>query len=82
MEKQEVFEKIREIISKETGIPEAEIRADSALMDDLELSSLEILMVVNGVETAFSLHFEMMDVQNIITVGDLAELVGQHLMNK
>lgn len=77
MEKREILRKIVEIISKETGIPEAEIRADSALMDDLDMSSLEILVMVERMETAFSLRFSMTDMQEIITVNDLVELIGK-----
>lgn len=75
MEKQEILTKITAIISDETGISKEEIRADSALMDELDLSSLEILIMIGKMEQEFSVRLNPSELQEIVTVQELAEMI-------
>lgn len=72
MTKEEIFSKIQEVIEEVTDIPASDIRTDSALMDDLELSSLEVMTVIAEIEKAFHIRFKESDLMSIITVDDLA----------
>lgn len=79
MKKEEVISKIAEVIENITGIPTDGIGAETALMDDIELSSLEVMTVVAEVESVFGIRFTTKDLMSIITMDDLAECVMQKL---
>lgn len=61
------------MISKVTDIPVEDIRPDSSLMDDLELSSLEIMTMLPVIEKTFGIRVNEKALRNIITVSDMAE---------
>lgn len=73
MTREELIEKIKDVISETADISREDIHEDSAIMDDLELSSLETLTTIGELETMLSIHMKMKDYQGIITIGDLAD---------
>ncbi len=68
-------EVITKIIEDIADIPLDEIKEDSHMMDDLDLSSLEIMSVVGDVERKFSIKISEDELLSISTVGDLAKVV-------
>ncbi len=68
-------EVIAKIIEDIADIPLDEIKEDSHMMDDLDLSSLEIMSVVGDVERKFSIKISEDELLSISTVGDLAKVV-------
>lgn len=73
MSREEAFEKIRDILVSITEIDSAEIHEDSSMLDDLSLSSMEVLAVISEVEDAFGLKIPEKELRNFVTVGDLTE---------
>lgn len=73
MNKQDIIKTIAAVISKVTDIPVEDIHPDSALMDDLELSSLEIMTMLPVIEKTFGIRVNEKALRNIITVSDMAE---------
>ena len=71
-----------EIVSQILAILEdvAEISPDenSVLMDDLDLSSMEILTVVADLEETFGLRIPEKELRNFVTVSDLADYLAAH----
>jgi len=63
-------EKVIQIIRsvKEIKYP---ITVDMSLTDDLYLDSLDMLMVINAIESEFSYEVDMGEVDKIKTVGDI-----------
>lgn len=63
-------EKVIEIIRsvKEIKYP---ITTDMRLTDDLYLDSLDLLMIINAIESDFSFKVDMGEVGKIKTVGDI-----------
>ena len=51
----DVYEKVVEIIEDIADIPREEISADSELIDDLDLASLEIVSIISKLEKSFSI---------------------------
>lgn len=49
------------------------MREDSVLMDDLDLSSMEILTVVADLEEMFGLRIPEKELRNFVTIGDVAD---------
>ena len=68
-------EVISKIIEDIADIPLDEIKGDSHLMDDLDLSSLEIMSVVGDVERKFSIKISEDELLSVRTLEDLAKVV-------
>lgn len=71
------IETIIKIIEEVSGIPLDKISADSTFMEDLELSSLEILSIVAEAERTFSVKISEKDLVSIRTVRELAETINK-----
>jgi acyl carrier protein len=67
-------EKVIQIIRsiKEIKYP---ITPEMSLTDDLYLDSLDLLMVINAIESDFSYKVDMGEVEKIKTVGDIVEIL-------
>lgn len=65
-------EKVIQIIRsvKEIKYP---ITVDMSLADDLYFDSLDMLMIINAIESEFSYEVDMGEVEKIKTVGDIIE---------
>ena len=72
---EKVLEKIIEYFKEELDDPSIEITAESDLMDDLELSSLEILksLVYLEVETGIIIPEKLL--RKMVTVSDVAKVI-------
>lgn len=79
MTKEEIISKIAAVIEEVTDIPASDIHADSVLMDDLELSSLEVMTCIADMEKAFHIRFKEKELMGIVTVDDVAECIMQKL---
>lgn len=75
MDRNEIIETIKAVISEETEIPKEDIQENSLLMRDLELSSLEILAVIGKLEEKYSIYTDVNDINQITTVGEMADYV-------
>ena len=75
MTKQDIFLKVALIIEDETEIPQEEIQEDSMLMDDLELSSLETMIIVTTIEETFHIRLHEKDWWKLSTVKDVVDVI-------
>lgn len=75
MEKDEVFQKVKEIIADTIDITSDEISMDSSVLEDIELSSLDVLEVVTEIESIYGISFTNDDFMNITTVEDFVNAV-------
>ena len=69
------IEEIIKIIEDVTGIPADKINEDSAFLDDLDLSSLEVLSIVADIEKKFSVKISEQELVSIRTVKELADII-------
>ena len=60
---------------------EEEITADSELIEDLGISSMDILFLISSLEEEFKIKISEKQMRQIVTVGDVVEVVAQ-LINK
>ncbi len=75
MSTEEYIEKIKAIIEDIADISADEIEADSSMMDDLDLASLEIMSIISEIEREFEIKITESEMLSISTVEELAEVV-------
>lgn len=77
MERETVKDKVLELIEELTDIPAEEIQEDSGMLDDLELSSFEIMSMFADLEETFDLLISEDTMRNFVTVGDVIDYICQ-----
>lgn len=78
MDRNKVFAKLKRIIEDTAGIPAGDVSEASSIMDDLELSSLEVLMVVGKLEDELGSKIQERDFLKIETIGDMLDAICQN----
>ena len=73
MERSEIVSQILAILEDVAEISPEDVTEDSVLMDDLDLSSMEILTVVADLEETFGLRIPEKELRNFVTISDLAD---------
>ncbi|QFJ53886.1 acyl carrier protein [Pseudobutyrivibrio xylanivorans] len=69
------FEILAKIIEDVADIPKDEIKKDSSFIDDLDLSSLEVLSIVSKLEKELSVKINEDELLEIGTVEDMLEVI-------
>ena len=69
------FDKIREVVAEQMGIPKDKITAETTFAEDLNADSLDIFQIISELEEIFGMEFTNEDAESIKTVGDAAEYV-------
>jgi len=71
----EILEKVISIFS---GISEAdEITEDSEILDDLNIDSMNLLVLLSSMEAEFDIHISEDDMRKMFTVGDVADVISE-----
>jgi acyl carrier protein len=76
--KKEVAEKVKQIISEQLGVDEAEITPTASFTDDLGADSLDQVELVMALEEAFDLEISDEDAEKIRKVQDAIDYIDQH----
>ena len=80
MERTEIVSQILAILEDVAEISPEDVNENSVLMDDLDLSSMEILTVVADLEETFGLRIPEKELRNFVTISDLADYQALHLL--
>ena len=67
-----MLEKIAEILSKYT---KEEITAESTLVNDLGLSSFDIVSIVTAFEDEFDIEISDRDIRKLVSVSDISDYI-------
>jgi acyl carrier protein len=76
--KTDVAEKVKQIISEQLGVDEAEVTPSASFVDDLGADSLDTVELVMAFEEAFEIEIPDEDAEKIRTVQDAVDYVGKH----
>ena len=76
--KKEIVEKVKQIISEQLGVDEAEVTPSASFADDLGSDSLDQVELVMALEEAFDLSISDEDTEKILTVQDAIDYVDKH----
>ncbi|HEY49391.1 MAG TPA: acyl carrier protein [Dehalococcoidia bacterium] len=77
-----ILERVRKIIVDQLGVDEAEVKADSSFVDDLNADSLDLVELVMSLEEEFStegnrLEIPDEDAEKIKTVQDAVDYLKE-----
>lgn len=70
MEREEIFEKVAEVIVDQLNVERDDITDESAFIDDLGADSLDLVELVMALEAEFNVSIPDEDVESIKTVAD------------
>jgi acyl carrier protein len=80
--KKEVTEKVRQIVSEQLGVDEAEVTPSASFIDDLGADSLDQVELVMALEEAFNMEVGDEDTEKILTVQNAIDYVEKHARAK
>ena len=67
-----MLEKIQEMLAEELNLPVSKVTADAKIVEDLGADSLDVVELLSRLEDEFGITIPDEDVENLITVGDVA----------
>jgi acyl carrier protein len=76
--KKELVDKVKQIISEQLGIDEADITSSASFSDDLRADSLDQVELVMALEEAFDFSMSDEDAEKILRVQDAIDYVEKH----
>ena len=75
MAKEEIFDKLKELVVDQLGVEEDEVTMEASMQDDLGADSLDLVDLVMSVEEEFGVKVVDEDLENIKTVGDIVNYI-------
>lgn len=70
-----VFEKVKDILSKQFDVDSDSITSDTSLTDDLGADSLDVVDLIMSIEDEFGIEIPDEVAEQVKTVGDLVDFV-------
>ncbi len=70
MNREQILEKIREIVVEELGVSAEKVTEDARFIEDLGADSIGVMELVMKMEEAFDIQIPDQDIEKIRTVGD------------
>ena len=74
----EIVEKVKQIISEQLGVEEAEVTTSASFTDDLGADSLDQVELVMALEENFDIEIPDEDAEKIRTVQDAIDYIEKH----
>jgi len=79
MDKQQIFNKVAEILEDQMAINKAIVTEDMSLIDDLGCDSLDLVEIEMAIENDFGIDIFEEEAININTVGDIIDYLEEAL---
>ncbi|AEX85090.1 acyl carrier protein [Marinitoga sp. 1135] len=79
MTRDELFEKVKEIIVETLNVDEEDVTLDASFTDDLDTDSLELVDLTMAFESELGVSIEDEELENIRTVEDVVNSLAEKL---
>ena len=76
--REEVFERVKEVLTDQLGVEEAEVTEEASFQEDLNADSLDLVELIMSLEDEFGMKIPDDDAQKIQTVGQAVDYVAAH----
>ncbi len=76
--KEQVFDKVKDIIVDQLGVDEEEVTSEASFIDDLGADSLDIVELIMALEEEFGLEIPDDEAEKISTVSDAVEYIREN----
>ncbi len=73
------FDRIRRCVVNVLSVEEDQVVPDASFSDDLDADSLDLVELVMEIEEEFGVNVEEEELENITTVGAVAEMIEEKL---
>ncbi|MBS3974351.1 MAG: acyl carrier protein [Actinobacteria bacterium] len=75
METEEIFEKVKEVVTEQLNVDESTVTEEASFIDDLGADSLDIVELVMALEESFGISIPDEEAESIKTVGDAVSYI-------
>lgn len=79
MAENNVFDKVRTILSEQFDVEESEITLETNLVDDLGADSLDVVDMLMSLEDNFDVEIPDEEIEHIRTVSEVVAYIEEHL---
>lgn len=76
--KEQIFDKVKEIIVDQLGVEEEEVTLESSFIEDLGADSLDIVELIMALEEEFGLEIPDDEAEKIACVNDAIEYIREN----
>ena len=78
MAKEEIFDKLKELVVDQLGVDDDEVTTEATIQEDLGADSLDLVDLVMAVEEEFDVKIADEDLEGIKTVGDIVDYIADN----
>jgi acyl carrier protein len=79
---EEIFGKVKDLVSKQLSIDEKEITSDASFIEDLGADSLDTVELIMSLEEEFDIEIPDEEAEKIKTVQNVVDYIQNHLNGK
>ena len=77
MRREEIFEKVKEIVANQLNVDPKEVTENASLIDDLGADSLDTVELMISLEEEFEIDISDEEAEKLKTIGDVVNYIQQ-----